>query len=151
MPYPFRMNRVILKIRILNVAATKKDNVYKEAFTVKNRDEIVTLEGQSNVNFGVGLWFQQSRAKATNLSMTGDEPSSMGRLIFKEKELEAQGILVDDQIRIKKDDQIIEVAGHPTDFIITEVRPMAPLRGRGRRIGRTRLVAVMFTTNEEVR
>ena len=136
MPYPYRMNLVAIKIAQLNKATTIVDSDYGQPITEKDRSIMVELIGQSSVH-GKD-WYALNRTRR-GVEAIGDAPESSGHLCFKEKYLEAKGIM------IKKDDQIIEIAGHSVDFIITEVRPQAPLRGR------TRLIMVYFEEEKERR
>lgn len=133
--FPKNMNLVTIKIAQLSIANTIIDPHYGQPVSEKSREVIIELCGQKN--FGSGEWYARRRARASNFSGTGDVPDSKGYLVFKYDYIKSLNIT------LKKGDKVVEIAGENTDFIIDQVRPQAPLKGRDQ------LLLVYLSTNQE--
>ena len=112
---PTRMNLVEIVLRPLARDATAWDEDFHEPVGAKATAAEVTLQGQVN------LGSKQFRGR--DRTATGDREPSAGHLVFRKSDLGAAGV------RLAKGDRVVQVAGEAVDFVITEVRPEAPLRG----------------------
>jgi hypothetical protein len=117
-PYnqPVGINRIKVKVRILNTTTTVKDSDFREAKQNRTYSEPVEIIGQT---VGLKQTFQLQRTQ------TGDSVPSAVHFVFRFRELN----LISPGFVIKKGDRIVEIDGVPCDFNVIQSVKASPFGG----------------------
>ncbi len=113
---PVRINRTLLKVRVLNTTTTLRDQDFREAKENRAYSDIVEVVGQP---VAFERTFQLSRTRA------GDSVPSYIHFVFRFQDLNE----VQPNFILKKGDRIVEVDGVPCDFNIIEAKKGSPFGG----------------------
>ena len=114
--HPVCINKIVVKVRALNIAQTVQDSDWREAKQNRVYSDPITVIGQV---VGLEPTFKLER------SQTGDALPSQVHFVFRPRELNA----VSPGFLIKKGDRIVEIDGVLTDFNVIQSVEASPFGG----------------------
>jgi hypothetical protein len=113
---PVRINKIVVKVRVLSTATTVRDKDFREAKENRVYTAPVEIIGQV---VGLEQTFKLQR------SATGDALPSTAHFVFRFSDLDR----VQTGFLLKKGDRIVEVGGVPCDFNVIKASKASPFGG----------------------